>query len=574
MNAAVGAGSQNTVGILVNRAAAQPNHIAYHFIGDDPASEIALSYAELLQEAASLATLLQQHRLAGQPVLLTTKSNRLFVIGFHACLMAGALAIPTAPPRRAGLEQRLDFIGRHAGIAAILSDSDIALGHDFSHTLARIDLRADPGDPWPHPVAWEPPSILATTPAYIQYTSGTSHEPHGVVFNHGNILLASQAIGKAFRHSENAKLLISLPLFHDPGLMMGVLHPMVCGVPVYLMTPAQFVQRPLRWLRLLQQHRITTAGGQNFMFDIVIKSVRPDQLGKLDLSEVQAMFCTGEPIRSATIARFMHLLAPRGLRQESLIPCYSLTEAGRPVSGGVTGSPPKLDAPGMAGIMHPLISCGAAQPGCRILIVDPVSRCEQAEGMPGEIWLQADSLAQEYWKEALLTEAVFGARLANGDGPFLRTGDAAYLKAGELYFLGRLDERIRIHGCNHAPHDIEMQVERSHPGIRPSSAAAFAVDGHQRVRLVILCEIKKEMLRRREKWPQIESAIRSAIRRVHNLPVDDIVILMPGTLPKTASGKIRRNQCRTDYLDNKLSRASDMASEIASKGLQQPTEEN
>jgi acyl-CoA synthetase (AMP-forming)/AMP-acid ligase II len=209
----------------------------------------------------------------------------------------------------------------------------------------------------------------------------------------------------------------------------------------------------------------------------------------------------------------------------------------------------------MAGVTHPLISCGAANPGVELRIVDPVSRQVQADGNRGEIWLRGPSIARGYWNDALLTEAVFCATLTDGRGPFLRSNDVGYMKDGQLYFLGRLTDRIHIHGCDHYPQDLEFQAERSHPGLRPSSAAAFIIDGRQRPRLVIACELKKEMLRRREKWPQIESAIRASIRRVHGLHVDDIVLLMPGTLAKTSSGKVRRHQCRSDYLDGSMQRA-------------------
>jgi acyl-CoA synthetase (AMP-forming)/AMP-acid ligase II len=552
MNAANSPAGSNAVELLVCQAALNPERIAYHFIGDEPGMDLQLDYATLLREAASLATLLQREQLQGKPVLIACKSNRLFVSAFHACLMAGALAVPTAPPRRALLDQRLRHIGAHAGIAAVLSDSDTVLAHESMQAALSIDLRQYESNAWPDARNWEPPGIAPDMPACILYTSGAVAEPHGAMLDHKNLLAASQGIAQAFHHTRQSSCLVTLPLYHDLGLLLGVLHPLICDVPVYLMTPAQFVQRPQRWLKLLQQYRITTAGGPNFMFDILVRNLRAEHLDSVDLSHVRALFCCGEPIRSATASRLLDLLAPYGLRHEAFLPAYSMTEAAGPVTGGITGLAPRIDAPGIAGVVHPLISCGAAYPGCELLIVDPVSRQEQAEGDRGEIWLRGQSIARGYWNEALLTEAVFCATLADGRGPFLRTGDAAYMKDGQLYFLGRLTDRIRIHGCDHYPQDLEFQAERSHPGLRPSSAAAFIVDGRQRPRLVIACELKKEVLRRREKWPQIESAVRASIRRVHGLQVDDVVFLMPGTLPKTSSGKVRRHQCRSDYLNNRM----------------------
>jgi acyl-CoA synthetase (AMP-forming)/AMP-acid ligase II len=560
MNAASAiAYGNNAVEILVNRAALQPEQTAYHFIGDDgPATDVKLTYGSLLREAASLAVALQERQLRGKPVMLACKANFFFVVGLYACLMSGALAVPTAPPRRESLEERIHFIARHAGVAAVISDSDSVLGTQFEAHIIKLDLRDQkPGLGPSDPCHWQPWPIMDDTPALIQYTSGVVAEPHGVLHGHGPLMAAALAVGDSFAHKEDSVILITLPLFHDLGLMFGVLHPLVCGVPVLLMTPAQFVQRPQRWLRLLQQHRVTTAGGPNFMFDIVVRTVRPTHLDGLDLSCLRTCFCTGEPTRAATMARMLDLLQPFGLRADAILPCYSLTEVARQVTGKAEGRPARLDLPGIAGMVHPVMSCGKPHPDCRLLIVDPTSRQQVAEGVSGEIWLQCASTGLGYWNEPLLTEAVFHARLYDGDGPFLRTGDVGYLRDGALYVLGRLTDRIMMYGCAHAPHDFELQAERSHPGLRPSSAAAFTVEGKERPRLVVLCELKREMLRRREKWAQIEAAIRSSIKRVHALAVDDVVLLAPGTLPKTSSGKVRRNQCRLDYLHDALVPACD-----------------
>lgn len=539
------------VEILIARATSQPDRTAYHFIGDGPAGDVRLTYGELLREAASLATSLQLLHLKGQPVLLACKTNFFFVVGLYACLMSGALAVPTAPPRRQALEQRIAYLVSHSGASAALTDSDAMLAMNVNLTM--IDIREGRPDPdQAQPVLWAQDDFAGDTPALIQYTSGTTGEPHGVLHSHRGLLAATAAVGASFGHDERSALLITLPLFHELGLMYGVLHPLAWGLPAWLMTPAQFVQRPQRWLHLIQRHRITTAGGPNFMLDIIARTPDSTQLEGLDLSSLHACFCTGEPVRAATMARLMELLQPFGLRPQALLPCYSLSEAGRHLTGAVTGKPPMLDMPAMAGAVHPVVSCGLAHDDAQVLVVDPVSRCVAADGEIGEIWLRCASAGLAYWNEPLLSEAVFGALLKNGDGPFIRSGDAAYMHDGELFVLGRLADRIRFSGCEHAPHDLELQVERSHEGLRPSCAAAFTVDGIERSKLVVVCELKREMLRRREKWPHIELAIRSAIRRVHNISVDDVVLLLPGALPKTSSGKVRRNHCRTSYLQGSL----------------------
>ncbi|HEX8886156.1 MAG TPA: AMP-binding protein, partial [Noviherbaspirillum sp.] len=408
----------------------------------------------------------------------------------------------------------------------------------------------------PDPSLWEPVDIRPETPALIQYTSGTATDPHGILQTHGRLARACVAVRNSFGHDKHSVSMITLPLFHEVGLMYGVLEPMMSAIPAVLMTPAQFVQRPGRWLYLIQHHHVTTIGGPNFMFDILLRKMRPGHLRGVDLSSLRVCFCTGEQVRAATLARLLNLLEPVGLKQQALLPCYSLSEAGRHVTGALAEQGPGMDQPGIAGISHPVMSCGTPHDDCRILVVDPVSRQQAIDGEVGEIWLQCDSAGLSYWNEPLVSEAVFGAFLENGDGPFIRTGDIAYMLSGELFVVGRLADRIRLCGAYHAPQDLELLAERSHCGLRPSASAAFTVDGVERPKLVIVCEIRRELIRRRDKWPQIETAIRNAIRRVHMLPVDDIVLLAPGTLPKTSSGKVRRNQCRTDYLNGTLQTAA------------------
>lgn len=549
--------SRSLVAILVDRAASQPDDAAYHFIGDAPASEIKLSYSQLLQEAISLAVSLQIMELPGKPVVLACKTHFFFIVGIYACLLSGTLAVPAAPPRRAALEERIAFLAAHSGAAAMLTDSDAVLEMEMENSLPLIDMRHGRPAAGDAPRRWDRDVADADRPALIQYTSGTGGDPRGVVHSQRSLLAASDAVHASFGHGAHSATLLTLPLFHETGLMLGVIHPLAADVPVYLMTPAQFVQRPERWLRLIGQLRITTAGGPNFMFDMVARALECGQPAPLDLSCLDVCFCTGEPVRAGTIARLLELLQPYGLHPGALAPCYSLSEAGRHVTGGPAGHAPARLAAGIAGLVQPLVSCGRPHIDCRLLIVNPLTRREVAQGDIGEIWLQCASIGLGYWNAPQLTEAQFGARLQDGggDGAYLRTGDAGLLCDGQLYVLGRLADRVRLGGIDHAAHELELQAERSHAALRPSCAAVFTADVAGRPRLVVACELKREMLRCREKWPHVEAAIRSAIRRVHGLAVDEVLLLAPGALPKTSSGKVRRGQCRDDYLAGRLVRA-------------------
>jgi acyl-CoA synthetase (AMP-forming)/AMP-acid ligase II len=554
-----------------SRAAAQPDHTAYHFIGDAPESDVKLSNTQLLPEAISLAVSLQLMQLPGKPVLLACRSNFFFIIGFFACLLSGALAVPTAPPRRQALEERIGFLTRHSGAAAVLTDSDAMLGMDID--LPMMDVRH--GRPFASdaPRQWQSAPADPGQPALIQYTSGTGGDPHGVMHSQRSLLAASSAVGASFGHDDpRSAILLTLPLYHETGLMLGVVHPFAAAVPVYLMTPAQFVQRPERWLRLIEQLRISTAGGPNFMFDMVTRAVEAMPLAPLDLSSLRACFVSGELVRAGTMDRLLDLLQPFRLRREAILPCYSLGETARHVSGGISGNEPARMMGGMTGLVHPFIGCGKPHSDCRLLIVDPDRRRAVADGEAGEIWLQCASLGLGYWNEPALTTERFNARLSDADGAFLRTGDLAILRDGELYLLGRLSERIRIAGADHAQHELELQVERSHPALRPSCVAVFALDAGSRTRLVVVCELRREMLRCREKWPHVEAAIRSAIRRVHGLAIDDVLLLEPGALPKTSSGKVMRKQSRDDYLAGRLVRAKAVRADLQGGG--EPARDN
>lgn len=286
--------SRNLVQVLIHRAAMQPLGTAYHFINDLPAIHIQLSYAALLHEAASLAVVLQRLGLAGKPVLLACKTNCAFVIGLYACLMSGALAVPTAPPRRDTLGQRIDFIAEHSEVAGVLTDSESVLASRFAPALEKIAIRCGAASvQGADPALWEPATLHDDSPALIQYTSGTTGDPHGVLQTHGRLARACAAIQQSFNHDERSVSLITLPLHHELGLAYGVLEPMMTGMPAILMTPAQYVQRPRRWLYLIQSHRVTTIGGPNFMFDILLRSVHAYDLHGVDLSSLRTCFCTG-----------------------------------------------------------------------------------------------------------------------------------------------------------------------------------------------------------------------------------------------------------------------------------------
>ncbi|HVZ44384.1 MAG TPA: fatty acyl-AMP ligase [Ramlibacter sp.] len=554
-----GAGERTFVDVLVERAASEPDDIAFTFLGegtDAAPGELRLTYRDLFEEAAGFASLLQAHGLAGERVLLVFKSNAWFAVAFFACLMAGAIAVPTAPPRREQLAQRLRGIAANAGARPGIADSEevmqaaIGLGHDDVHWFDIRQLSRD-GALRARSADWRPPVLRDDSLAFLQYTSGSTGDPKGVMVSHGNMMANSRQIARAFGHTRASRGLVSLPLYHDMGLIGGILQPVYAGFPVHVMTPAQFVQKPERWLQLISRLRITTSGGPNFMYDLAAEAVRPEHLEGVDLSSWRVAFCGAEPVRASTIECFTRKFAPYGLREGAFYPCYGMAEATLFVTGNAPGTIARVDTPLSGGPQ--VVGCGHAHDDTRIEIVDPAIRVALPDGAQGEIWVSGASVAQGYWRNPAATEHTFKARLAaSNEGPFLRTGDLGYRKDGQLFVTGRLKDLIILRGRNFAPHDLETEAEGSHPGLQPGGGAAFTLTEGDRERLILAFELKREWRRRTAEWHTVEAAVRSSIARSYQLRVDDVVLLAPGALPRTSSGKVRRAQCRSDYLAGRL----------------------
>ncbi|WP_053076784.1 fatty acyl-AMP ligase [Caenimonas sp. SL110] len=561
--------NRTLVDILVERAALQPDDVAFTFIGEGATggeSGLTLTYRELYEQAAGFASLLQAHGLTGERVLLVFKSNAWFVISFFACLMAGAIAVPTAPPRREQMAQRLRTIAGNAGARAGIPDSDevmqtaIGLGHDDVHWFDVRQLSKD-GALAARATNWRPPLLRSDSLAFLQYTSGSTGDPKGVMVSHGNLMANSRHHTVACGNDSETRALFALPLYHDMGLIGGIVQTVYAGFPAHVMSPAHFVQKPQRWLQLISQLRICSSGGPNFMYDLAAQVIQPEHLEGVDLSSWRIAYCGAEPIRASTIERFTSKFAPYGFRAGSFFPCYGMAEATLFVTGSKLGTAPQLATSASGG--QPVVGCGFPDPDTTIEIVDPANRQPLPEGQEGEIWVSGVTVAQGYWKNPTATEHTFKARLAKSNaGPFLRTGDLGYRKDGNLFVTGRLKDLIIVRGRNFAPHDLELEAEGSHPGLQPGGGAAFTLTEGDQERLILAFELKREWRRREDEWGVVEAAVRASIARGYQLRVDDVVLLAPGALPRTSSGKVRRTQCRVDYLGGRLMPMAPMAPRV------------
>ncbi len=547
---------RNLPEILFRRAQAKPSAIAYRFFQGPTLVPEALTFSELWAQAADLASSMQSRELFEKRVLLTCKSQKYFVVAFFACLLTGAIAVPTALPRRQHLRERLEVLDRDAQFGAIISDSDDLQLIEFAEERAfdvHIDMRkwASEYAPAENAACWIPPVLDDDAIAFLQYTSGSTGDPKGVVVTHANLINNCFAIQQGMGFSEESAIFTALPLFHDMGLVGGVLQSMYSGGNANLMSPAEFIQYPERWLQILSNFKITISGGPNFMYDLAARSIRLEDLKNIDLSHWRIAFCGAEPIRYKTVESFVRKFEPFGFRPSSFYPCYGMAESTLFVSGVRIDACVEVDRRNASEI----VGCGYPRHDTQVCIVDPESLRQMQDGQEGEIWVSGSSVAHGYWRRPELTEKYFQARMAADDSRhFLRTGDLGYLKNGELFVTGRLKDLIIAYGKKYLPQDVEDNAERSHVALRESGGAAFSVTRDAVDRTVLVFELKREWLRRSEEWPQILNAARAAVGESLGLMMDEIVLIKTGSLPRTSSGKVRRGQCSLDYLENRLER--------------------
>ena len=564
------------VQLLRYRALHQPNTVAYTFLKDGETQEITLTYQDLDQQARVIAALLQSKVLRGERAILLYPPGLEFIVAFFGCLYAGVVAVPAYPPRPNHSLSRLQVIVADAQATIALSTTNILsnVERQFAQTPDLQALYWITTDNIANNLAqaWQEPPVNSDTLAFLQYTSGSTGTPKGVMVSHGNILHNERMIQTAFGHTEKTIVVGWLPLFHDMGLIGNVLQPLYLGTPCILMSPVDFLQKPLRWLQTISRYKATTSGGPNFAYDLCVNKIKPEQLTTLDLSRWEVAFSGAEPVRAETLERFAHTFAPCGFRREAFYPCYGMAETTLIVSGGLKVAPPVLTTVQKNALFinqvvsanqdddaRTLVGCGKTLLDQQIVIAHPetLTRCSQDE--VGEIWVNGSSIAQGYWQRAEETKTTFQAYLADtGEGPFLRTGDLGFLKDGELFVIGRLKDLIIIRGRNYYPQDIEMTVEQSHPAIRSGCSAAFSVDANREERLVVACEIERQYLRKQgvdATKLDVDATIKKicqAVAEQHDLEVYAIMLLKTGSIPKTSSGKIQRRACRADFLAGSL----------------------
>lgn len=577
-------GGETTLGdILRWRALHQPDRLAYKFLKYSGAgcSERDWTYQELDQQARKIAVTLTNLGIYQQPVLLLFPSGLEYVAAFFGCFYAGAVAVPAYPPRHARSGERIGSILEDARPTVILTTSSIrgTIQEWLTFTSPNADITVIAVDTLPDALAhvWQEPSITPDSLAFLQYTSGSTASPKGVMVSHGNLIHNSKLIQYYEQTDENDKCVSWLPIYHDMGLIASILQPTYVGYPAIFMDPVQFLQFPMRWLHAISRYRGSVTYAPNFAFEQCIRRAKPEDLATLDLSCWHIAVNGAEPIRSETMEHFLKVFGPCGFQPWTPKFAFGLAEATLVATSEVLGTVPHtqpfdkdalaqnkvvpLDEPGPRA--WKLAGCGFPTLGQRIVIVRPEDRTRCASDEVGEIWLQGESVAQGYWQKPEATEEIFRARLSDGDeGPFLRTGDLGFVHGRHLYITGRLKDIIILNGRNHYPQDIELTVEQSHPALRPGCCVAFSCELAGSEQLVVMAEVNPRYSwsseqgenAGQERLREVQNAIRRSIAEAHDIRTHDVVLLEMGEVLKTSSGKLQRRACRTNYLTGTLNR--------------------
>ncbi|OKH52806.1 AMP-dependent synthetase [Calothrix sp. HK-06] len=578
------------------RAKHQPFQTAYTFLEDGHIETGHLTYQQLDKQARAIAAKLQSLKAKGERALLIYPQGLEVIAAFCGCLYAGVIAVPVPPPDTVRLKRtlpRLQAVIEDAQASLILTTSNIkssveALLSEIPEFqgvqwLATEEVEVELAQ------EWEKPDLNCNTLAYLQYTSGSTSVPKGVMISHGNLMHNSACMNQVARYTPDSIITTWLPYFHDYGLVAGIIQPLYACVPCFLMSPLAFIKRPIRWLQAISRYKVTHTGGPTFAYEYCLRRISSEERSTLDLSSLQIVSIGAEPVRQETLENFTKTFSQCGFRESVFEPAYGLAEAtltvtcphqqaNKPLFCSLVAVDLEKNRvnetnPGLLGV-RTFAGCGKPISETRVVIVNQQELTQCLPNEVGEIWLSGSSVALGYWNNLEATEQVFGAYVRDtGEGPFLRTGDLGFLKNGELFVTGRLKDLIIIGGTNHYPQDIEMTVEKNYPLIRPDSSAAFSIDVDGQERLVFIGEVES---RYREESPQIKGlqanvkdtlepedrkylnaeaafkAIRQAISEHHELRVYAIVLLKAGSIPKTSSGKIQRSACRTNFLDKKL----------------------
>lgn len=556
--------------LISEYAAAHPSRSALIFLETGDERSVELSYQSLHRRAMAVAAELANRGLCGERVLLLLPSGLEYVVSFLGCLYAGVIAVPAYPPRNNWHAERISVIVRDTGAYAMLTLSSLAdgmrerlaIGGDAAESVIAIDQ-----------VDYQQPGFIndqveADSIAYLQYTSGSTGDPKGVMVRHGDLLGNCALYSNALGVGQGETTVSWLPIFHDMGLVQGIIMPLTLGGTAVFMPPAAMVQKPVRWLRAISRFRATFSGGPNFGYALCVSKVSPEEVATLDLLCWRAAVNAAEPISLLTMRRFAEKFAACGLQPGALVGAFGLAEATLGITAGKGGEGAPvlwLDKQALerdkvvigeaeqAG-HQPFVSSGVVAGDFDLCIVNPASGVACDAGQVGEIWASGGSVCAGYWNKGPETNEIFGATLPDHPGRcYLRTGDLGFIHDGQLYVTGRLKDLIIIRGANHYPQDIEHTAENAHPALRKGGwGAAFTLDDTAEAPQLMVVQEVERTARKKIDVNEVGLAVARAVTEQHGIDVDIVVLLEPAALTKTSSGKIQRKLCRRLFLTGEL----------------------
>lgn len=572
--------------MLIANAQIRPDDRAVVFLPDAQRPEQSLTFQALHDHAANLAVTLLEQAKPGDRALLLFPTGIEFVVSYFACLIAGIIAVPLMPPRKNA--------GRDAS-ASIIADCSPRLvltpGGEKEGLHPSLKQRFADAQIFHVPVELGESQRTVVVPqtapsglAFLQYTSGSTSTPKGVMVSHANLVANLEMMRLRLGNHSQSHHVSWIPLYHDLGLIMNLLQPLYVGATSVLMTPSAFMYRPLHWLQAIDKFKAEVAAAPNFAYDLCVDRFRAEHMEGVDLSGWKLAVNGAEPVRPETLERFSACFAPYGFSATTMHPTYGLAEATLVASSAPRGRGVKIRRVSTQGlyerrIVEPqsdldtryLAGCGAAVDGVEIAIVDQQSCQRQPRHVLGEIWLRGPSVAAGYWNRVLESKETFSASiLGEGveDNGWLRTGDLGYVDdEGEVYIAGRLKDVIIIRGVNHYPQDIEATAAEAHEALRRDHGAVFTVVNAEGLEQVILVQEVERTQRHNLDERAVFSAIRKAVTEGHEISLSQIFLIRPGTIPKTTSGKIQRHKARQLWLDHALDIISQSpASAVAAAG--------
>lgn len=561
------ANTPDLVTLIRQHVAERPDAEAIGFLTDPDdirGGVVSWTYGRLDREVRGYAAWLQERLPAGSRVLLLHPNGLDFVAAFYGCIYAGMIAVPAPlPGRHRHHQHRVATISANADVAAVLTTAahlpevrDWAQASGLEHLLIAAGDQTGLADP----AGWTPRPPDRATTALLQYTSGSTGDPKGVVVTHDNILYNLHASARGLQWSGEWRMGGWIPLYHDLA-MQGLLNMTVLrGTYALLMEPISFVRHPVRWLQMLAEHNIQVTFAPNFAYELCLDRITDEQVAGLDLSGWRIAGNASEPVNPAILAAFARKFAPAGFRPESFAPIYGMAEVTGYITGEVCRTPVvrAVDLGALAGgrfaepapgePVREIVSCGTPNDACEIRVVDPETLSVQPDGRLGEIWVRGRSVSPGYWRRA---DPAFAAVTADGADGFLRTGDLGVLDDGELYVHGRLKETLIVHGRNLYPQDVEQELRAQHPELGKCGAvfAGEATDAGDAQGVIVTHEVTNAA---RDRLPELAAELRHTVGREFGVQVSAVLLLRPGAVLRTTSGKIRRSAMRQMFHEGQL----------------------